>query len=503
MSSSSPLPHALQVKLLRIREQIQNEHRQTDKDNLFNPLVSPGPASIALLDNKITGNVGVSNTSNTSDSSKKGMFAAAALSAAVTRPLPLKKKKTISNLEFNDSHKEKWNVNESFIAPKNNNIITCLCGIDGKIDSLKLSRSLLIQCNHCNRWQHLKCYGLKNKLDILPIKFYCHFCKPGLSTDSYKINKKIKLLQRQKEKMKLLKLEIKNQNQNQNLNILKQNDTRLQQNLTLNDITSTGSESSSPANSETNSRKNSTGKPLETLGSYQYSDKYIKSFIDDHSNDDWVVQINKVLEISPEFIETKKIDNNTTGVFAKIAFKEKHYIYEYPGMIDFQKNYISDPSNQYRICATTLPQVLFHPHWPILIDARSFDGNDSDNKIKFIRRSCDPNVEISTIKINSQKTNQTEIHFMINAIKDIKPGDELLVGWQWDLRHPISRMINNKYATESMDDMDKLWLVHAIDMIWNTSRCGCSDEKECKLLEIKKYADAFLNTLVKKKKHFN
>ena len=367
----------------------------------------------------------------------------------------------------------------------------------------------------------MKCYGLKNKLDILPTKYYCNNCKPGLSSESYKINKKTKLLQKQqKEKISNLNLQIQMQIQKQlKLNILNNKINKNKSDSTDDkDSSQVSPESHSPLNSDDRCSPSQSPPLLSAdliksrlikeasqgaFETYQYRDKYIKLFVEDHSNDDWVIQINRNLDISPYSIETKLIDEKTKGVFAKTPFANKSYIMEFPGMIDFQKNYIADPDNQYRIWATTQPEVTFHPHWPILIDARAVDDTDPKHCIKYIRRSCYPNVVMSTIKIRSQITNKMEVYFMINAIRDIKVGEELLIGWQWDLRHPISRVLNDRNAVEHMNDMDKLWLIHAIDIIWQTCQCGCSDDSRCMLLQIKKYADSFLSGLKQKKKHVN
>lgn len=543
MASPSPYPTALQSKLLQIREQIQNEHKQRGKDNLFNPLISPGPASIALLNNKLnqrfnsattTTNTDLStprNAKNTvenrdddaTNNSKRGMFAAAALNAAVTRPLPLKR----GNLKPTVTNDNNWAVQENYIVSKNDNVITCSCGTNKRVDAMNLSNDGFLQCNHCHRWQHLKCYNLKTKMDVLPNKFYCKICKPGLDSDSYRINKKKKLLQKQqKEKINDLNLQIQIQIQKQlNLNILNQktsNNNKINTNNTATIECKTDSEnesSHSPLHSEdkcspVQSRvPSSTGDLLQTrsnsevsednLESYEYRDKYIKAFVDDHSNDDWVFQINKNMDVLSDSIESRAVDEKTIGVFAKRDLVNKSYITEFFGMVDFQKNYISNPINQYRIWATAQPEVIFHPHWPILIDARSLDSSNPKNCIKFIRRSCNPNVTMSTVKVRSQVTNKIEVYFMINTIKDIKQGDELLIGWQWDLRHPISRVLHDTNAFEHMTDIDKLWLIHAIDIIWQSCRCGCSDHSECKLFKLKEFADTFLEGLKQKKKHIS
>lgn len=569
------------MKLLEVRNQIQSQlNSSMVETSLFNPLISPGPASITLLQsnnnqrgdndhteythtdskpkiqdvsitpsNSITRTNSSSSTSsmtsnsnitqpirvannNNVENSRKGLVAAAALSLAVTKPFPPKQNQLSNKPDSETSHNHNHNHNNfnkipnSYILPKQTNILTCQCGINDTILDLAHSKKLLIQCHHCNRWQHMKCYGLKNKLEILPIKFYCNVCQPELTMKNYKISKK--MIDKKKKMMS------NNNNTNNTLNQKQQNRllydsnvssqaeldvatqlTKIRNNLSNQQQQNESYPNSNPVNksverfdsrsssiasllsngsSENNMRVNNTKR-----GKSIYADKYVEGFIKNHNNDDWVVQMNKPLTLPPEqdIIYCQSIGNTTfKGVFANKHIPQGGMISEVSGEIDFQKNYTMNPDNQYRILGTTQPSVFFHPHWPIYVDSRKIctSDNGSPMMIKQLRRSCEPNVELKTIRVPFTSKDELDIRYVICATKDIKQGEELLIKWQWDLRHPICQTINDNQTLNRLNDMDKFWLIHSIDNIWQTSPCACQSnnrEDSCALLKVKLYAEKF------------
>ena len=634
---------SIQLKLLEVREQIQKHlNSSVLETSLFNPLISPGPASITLLQcdipsnniiknnqhfkikeythinsksyvqnrrvshsNSINGsnpfsstssnisdhlngnttsivsssdisenmkhdngnnssNNSINNNNNNSNDSRKGLVAAAALTVAVTNPFPSRTKH--SNVSKVDTKNHTTLKNDkisksSYILPKQTNILTCKCGVNGNLIDMKDDKKLLIQCHRCNRWQHMRCYGLTNKLEILPIKFYCDVCQPGLKIKDYKVSKK------NIDKKKKLKYNNNNNNYNSNSN---SNSNMISFNATggivsdESDFKNTASQteldvatqltkirdsfpylcqrkppksnqrnavesspllqSSEKLNTGSNSINNilfngSSGvKDNSDLSSFVptlrsiYKDKYVQGFVNDHNNDDWVVQMNKQLNLpfekdiiySRSILTQQRIDSTQSmkGVFAKRDINKDDMITELIGEVDFQRNYIVDPANQYRILGTTQPKVFFHPHWPIYIDTRNATSIYKDNNfsmvIKELRRSCQPNVELKTVRTPTSAKDDCGIHFVVVATRDIKKDEELLIKWQWDLRHPVCQIIDGNQVFDNLSDMDKYWLIHCIDTIWQSSPCACHFKKEentCLLLKIKKYAEEFHQVL--------
>ena len=610
----TPSNNSTELKLLEVREQIQKHlNSSVLETSLFNPLISPGPASITLLQcdipsnnnnqqfkikeythinskyntqngeisppNSVKGSNSFSSTSsNTSNSfignynstvspqssnvtdniknntrhyirnssnndSRKGLVAAAALTVAVTNPFPSKTKHSVvskADSKRNRTTLNDYKIPKSYILPKQTNILTCKCGENGNIVDISDDKNFLIQCHHCNRWQHMRCYGLTNKLEILPIKFYCNVCQPGLKINDCKISKK------NIDKKNRFKDNKLNESDFSNTTSQAEYDVATQLTKIRNSFPYLCRRESNPKRKDTirsspllqNSEffgfisnsfdgllsKRSTGSKNDiVVSSFTpaiksiYKDKYVQGFVIDHNNDDWVIQMNKQLNLPNEkdiiysrTVQNPKATDSTQimkGVFARRDINKGDMISELIGEIDFQRNYIVDPVNQYRILGTTQPKVFFHPHWPICIDTRNSttiykDGNYA-LEIKDLRRSCQPNVELKTIRTPMNFKGDCGIHFVVVATRNIKKDEELLIKWQWDLRHPICQIIDDNQMFDNLSDMDKYWLIHCIDTIWQTSPCACQSNKNentCLLVKIKEYADKF-HQILKTKTH--
>ena len=618
----TPSNNSIELKLLEVREQIQKHlNSSVLETSLFNPLISPGPASITLLQcdipsnnnnqhfkikeythinskynaqngeispsNSVKGSNSLSSTSSnisnpfightnstmsssqssnvtenykyntrhyikncSNNNSRKGLVAAAALTVAVTNPFPSMPKQSTVSKNHATLHDSK--VPKSYVLPRQTNILTCKCGANGNIiDMNGVYKPLLIQCSHCNRWQHMKCYGLTNKLEILPIKFYCNVCQPGLTMSNYKISKKII------DKKRKVKNIVNNSNntvgggitingtvvaarESDFTNTVSQTELDVATQLTkirgdvpylcrresspiqkgtvqlsplLHNSVTLKSRSSS-IDSDVSNRSSESGRDVSaSLASVQriksiYKDKYVRDFVCDHNNDDWVVQMNKRLSLPLEkdiiyscvIQNPQGTDSNQIikGVFAKRDINKGDMISEVIGEIDFQRNYTVDPVNQYRILGTTQPKVFFHPHWPIYVDTRNsksiYKDADSILAINELRRSCRPNVELKTIRTPLDSKDDCGIHFVVVATRDIKKDEELLIKWQWDLRHPVCQIIDGHQVLDNLGDMDKYWLIHCIDTIWQISPCACQwnqHKDTCLLIKIKEYANQF------------
>lgn len=636
----TPSNDSVRLKLLAVREQIQKHLNSSVLETcLFNPLISPGPASITLLQGDIPSNNSINNnqhfkvkeythinsnsylqnkgvshsnsingsnsfsstssnisnsingntnsiilssdtsenmkhnngsnsysssTSNNSNSnsngnsnnSRKGLVAAAALTVAVTNPFPSKKKQCIASKIDSKKHTilNSNKMPKSYTLPKQTNILTCKCGVNGNLIDMNDDKKLLIQCHHCNRWQHMGCYGLTNKLEILPIKFYCNVCQPGLKIKDYKISKKIIDKKKKSKNNNNINIDINSNSNTFHINtsggiVSNESDFRntasqteldvatqltkirdsfpylsqreppnpYQKNTVKSSPLSQSSEKFNPGSNSIGSllSNGSSGTRNDNLLSSSvpalksiYKDKYVQGFVYDHNNDDWVIQMNKQLNLPFEgdIICSHSIKNlqsmdsklSMKGVFAKRDINKGDMITELIGEIDFQRNYIVDPVNQYRILGTTQPKVFFHPHWPIYIDTRNstslFKDNNSLMIIKELRRSCQPNVELKTIRTPTSSKDDCGIHFVVIATRDIKKDEELLIKWQWDLRHPVCQLVDGSQMFDNLSDMDKYWLIYCIDTIWQSSPCAChfeEDENTCLLFKIKKFAEEF------------
>ena len=151
----------------------------------------------------------------------------------------------------------------------------------------------------------------------------------------------------------------------------------------------------------------------------------------------------------------------------------------FKGQIGFKDTYISEPINQYAFLNHPKPYVLFHPDLPIYIDARRY-GCDS----RFVRRSCRPNVMLSTITVEDGT-----ILFGFFSTDDLKSGTELTVGWDWTTSAQLQHLAEEEF------DFSKLTLVElknaaecADNLQQGFSDCACGYGTECLLVKIKRAA---------------
>ena len=295
---------------------------------------------------------------------------------------------------------------------------------------LDVYKRQVIQCSHCNRWQHRACYGTSALWD-----FNCNICKPRIINSTLEQRKQL--------------------------------------------------EAGAGGEIEESQEKDLEEEPLPNfhlLTDYEYKDKYVSQFIDKHSDDDWVLPYNGSTE-------APKVAVHVTGnsVHVKQVCLKGDLIDEFLGVVDFQKNYIMDPINQYRLWGTTKRDVIFHSQWPLLIDAREKSG-----RFRSLRRSCNPNVELVTVKLGQDQDKHwgdSTVKFMIRAKRTIQAGEELHINWQWDLRHPIWQIIMGSAGFESLTDMDKYWLIYSVETVLENYKCACGDDnKDCHLLKVREFS---------------
>lgn len=513
-----------------------------------NPMGSVGPASAGLMQDDgfecVRSNSMSPKTSDVGGrSSSKGMVAAAALAAAATVPLPLKTEERRKSRH--DSHrnveranvgvKHEWPVPDSFIVDIDSGIISCICGFDD-------DDGFTIQCDHCHRWQHAICYNIKD-IETAPEDHLCNTCEPRRLDPKKARRRQSERIQRQANRNNRITDPIdrggpKNvsedagfaeepsiveprseaaseegrQSEDENVQVDNKESNVDEERDIGNGVEDLGKKRKNdgdtiPVNEPKRRKENisyTSAKEAYSamflpINEYEFKDKYARLFVEKHNDDDWVIPYNKkVLEPLP--VEVKPYGELSSskvfpgysklGVYMKVACQRKDFICEYLGEVDFQKSYLMDPRNHYRIWGTTKPKVLFHPHWPLYIDARL-----CGNLTRYMRRSCNPNVELATIKMPETG----EVKFVLRATRDIDEGEEIHIGWHWDLRHPIWQLINKTGSFESLNDPDKYLLIHSIDTVLGACECACgNNNKECNLLKVKKFSQSLYRSVKSK-----
>lgn len=143
---------------------------------------------------------------------------------------------------------------------------------------------------------------------------------------------------------------------------------------------------------------------------------------------------------------------------------------ELKGEIGHMKDYIQNPDNQWEYLRHPAPFVFFHPKLPIYIDTR-IEGTTC----RYLRRSCDPNLIMTTIL-----ENDSEYHFCFTAKHDINAGTELTIGWVLDENmRKIFNPNHNGIKQETGGDHDRYIAEWASNVLPEFGGCACVAESGC------------------------
>ncbi|PGH17832.1 hypothetical protein AJ80_04655 [Polytolypa hystricis UAMH7299] len=113
-----------------------------------------------------------------------------------------------------------------------------------------------------------------------------------------------------------------------------------------------------------------------------------------------------------------------TWQFIKVEnyVRKDEIVGEVRGKIGHLHDYCLDPSSRWQELRHPEPFVFFHPQLPVYIDSRK-----EGTQLRYIRRSCQPNVTLKTFI-----TNQVEYHFCFVATQDIPASSEITAMWYLD-----------------------------------------------------------------------
>ncbi|EON66045.1 hypothetical protein W97_05288 [Coniosporium apollinis CBS 100218] len=112
------------------------------------------------------------------------------------------------------------------------------------------------------------------------------------------------------------------------------------------------------------------------------------------------------------------------------------YVGELKGQVGLKHDYVSSSSGRWMALQHPEPFVFFCPPLPIYIDARN-EGNN----LRYIRRSCRPNVRMQILI-----TEGTQYHFCFIAKRDISALEEVTIGW--DLMEDHLRLLSEASRTK-------------------------------------------------------
>ncbi|KAK3082277.1 hypothetical protein LTS18_007833 [Coniosporium uncinatum] len=144
------------------------------------------------------------------------------------------------------------------------------------------------------------------------------------------------------------------------------------------------------------------------------------------------------------------------------------FIGELRGSIGFKEEYIQDPVNRWSTLRHPEPFVFFLPHLPIYIDTRR-----EGTLLRYLRRSCDPNLQIKTIIGDNGS-----YHFCLISTREIAEGDELTVGWNidGDVNNIIANLSKNgNLKRDGFRGQDEEYISRWVaGVLANYGGCACS-----------------------------
>lgn len=146
---------------------------------------------------------------------------------------------------------------------------------------------------------------------------------------------------------------------------------------------------------------------------------------------------------------------------------------ELRGKVGHFRDYCLDPNSRWQELRHPEPFVFFHPQLPIYIDSRK-EGTE----LRYIRRSCRPNVTLKTFI-----TNEVEYHFCFVANQDIPVNSEITATWYLDPQmFPSSNgIVKQEGSNEGIADSAAISISNVLA---HFGGCACDPSKPCLLANV-------------------
>ncbi|KAL9004095.1 MAG: hypothetical protein Q9188_003081 [Gyalolechia gomerana] len=159
---------------------------------------------------------------------------------------------------------------------------------------------------------------------------------------------------------------------------------------------------------------------------------------------------------------------------------------ELKGKVGHMRDYVQDPTNRWDYLRHPAPFVFFHPKLPIYIDTRR-----EGTKCRYLRRSCRPNLTMTTILENG-----SDYRFCFVAKADLEAGSELTIGWTLDqhIRNFFHRRSSEQFKHEGTSDADSDYVSDWVEKVLaEFGGCACDSPAECSLAKYDRRSNAILN----------
>lgn len=164
-----------------------------------------------------------------------------------------------------------------------------------------------------------------------------------------------------------------------------------------------------------------------------------------------------------------------TWTFLKLqtGVRKDEIVGEVKGKVGHFRDYCLDPNSRWQELRHPEPFVFFHPQLPIYIDSRK-----EGTKLRYIRRSCRPNVTMKTII-----TNKIEYHFCFVANQDIPENTEVTTTWYLD---PQMFPSNGKLVKQEGSDegIPESAAISISNVLAHFGGCACDPSQPCLLAKV-------------------
>lgn len=164
-----------------------------------------------------------------------------------------------------------------------------------------------------------------------------------------------------------------------------------------------------------------------------------------------------------------------TWQFLKVAkdVRKDEIVGEVRGKVGHFRDYCLDPNSRWQELRHPEPFVFFHPQLPIYIDSRK-----EGTLLRYIRRSCRPNVTLKTFI-----TNEIEYHFCFVANRDIPHDSEITTTWYLD---PQLFPASNGFVKQDgpNDGIPEAAAISISNVLAHFGGCACDSSQPCLLANV-------------------
>ncbi|KAI1782766.1 hypothetical protein LXA43DRAFT_1103459 [Ganoderma leucocontextum] len=186
------------------------------------------------------------------------------------------------------------------------------------------------------------------------------------------------------------------------------------------------------------------------------------------------------------------------AVHANKPIQSSKLIAPYPSTIIPTAMYLRDPLNAYAHLGMPKPYVhLFGPPLDVALDSR-ITGDQS----RFVRSGCKPNAILRPIfcgahgkKAGKDEREDEAITFGIFALRDLKPNEEVVLGWEWDddnVVHHLPALLQSPFTfpphqlQHFRNQMRSM--LHSLASTFTTCACGAKAH-DCVLTRIAEFVE--------------